>query len=245
MLHAGLAVLTVPLIVFGLLRWVGRSRDTMIVVPTEHFLIVSAACFVALGMAIALSYAAIRTREPRTFFLAATYLMIAAPFSVHGLMTPGHTFSEHAFHNSMSISAQLSLLLGATAIMLASLPPPATIQRFIRDQFGPLMTGLILLSFGYIVICLSIPTLLDWVPTGQEPAGMETALGVDRHALGMTIRYLITIAGVTMCAVAAVRFYRSFATTRSFATATVAISAVLFGESLVIQTFGAVWHLSW
>ena len=48
-----------------------------------------------------------------------------------------------------------------------------------------------------------------------------------------------------MCAVAAVRFYRSFATTRSFATAAVTISAVLIGESLFIQAFGAVWHISW
>jgi hypothetical protein len=36
----------------------------------------------------------VRTREPRTFFLAVTYLMIAAPFSVHGLMTPNHARAE-------------------------------------------------------------------------------------------------------------------------------------------------------
>jgi hypothetical protein len=94
---------------------------------------------------------------------------------VHGLMTPGNTFSAHAFHNSMTVSAQLSLLLGAGAIVLAALPTPAKIDRAIRANFAPLMTGLILLSFGYILICLSIPTFLDWVPTGQEPTGMKTA----------------------------------------------------------------------
>lgn len=245
LLLVGFAILATPLIGFGLLRWVAPSLDRLIIVPTEHFLIVSAACFIALGMAVALSYAAIHSREPRTFFLAATYLMIAAPFSVHGLMTPGHTFSMHGFHNSMTVSAQLSLLLGAAAIMLAALPTPAAIDRLIRDKFGPLMSGLILLSFGYILICLSFPTILDWVPTGQEPAGMTTAFGLERHAVGMVIRYLVMGSGIVMCAVAARRFYRSFATTRSFATATVSISAVLFGESLVIQTFGAVWHLSW
>lgn len=245
MLQIGLAALASPLLVFGLLRWLAPSRDALIIVPTEHFLIVSAACLIALGMAVALSYAALRTREPRTFFLAATYLMIAAPFSVHGLMTPGQTFSMHAFHNSMSVSAQLSLLLGAVAIMFASLPTPHPMQRFIREHFGPLMSGLVLLSFGYIALCLSVPGLLDWMPTGQEQAGTKTVFGLDRHAVGMAIRYFITISGIIMCGVAAVRFYRSFSTTRSFATATVAISAGLFGESLVIQTFGAVWHLSW
>ena len=244
-LLVGLALLTLPLVVFTLLRWAAPSRDIQIIVPTEHFLIVSAACLIALGMAIALSYAAIRTREPRTFFLVATYLMIAAPFSVHGLMTPGNTFSMHAFHNSMTVSAQLSLLLGGSAIMLAALPTPAKMDRAIRANFASLMTGLVLLSFGYILICLSFPTFLDWVPTGQEPTGVKTAFGLERHSVGMFIRYLVTVTGVVMCAIAATRFYRSFATTRSYATAAVAISALLIGESLIIQTFGAVWHISW
>ena len=209
MLRVGLTALTIPGVVFAFLRWAVPAWDTRVVVPTEHFLIVSSACLVALAMAIALSYAAIQTREPRTFFLAATYLMIAAPFSVHGLMTPGNTFSMHAFHNSMTISAQLSLLLGAITIMLAALPTPTAIDRAIRNQFGPLMIGLILSSLGYILICLTFPTVFDWVPTGQEPAGVRTALGLERHAVGMAIRYLVTVTGVTMCAVAAIRFYRS------------------------------------
>ena len=243
--RAGVAVLSVPLVVFVLLRWLAPSLDNLVIVPTEHFLIVSAACLVALGMAVVLSCAAVRTREPRTFFLAATYLMIAAPFSVHGLMTPGQMFSMHGVHNSLTVSALLSLLLGAIAIMLASLPVPAAIDRFIRDQFGPLMVALVLFSVGYILLCITIPAALDWVPTGQEPVGMRTAFGLERRTIGQLVRYLATFGGMLMCGVAAARFYRSFATTRSFATAAVAISAVLIGESLFIQTFGEVWHLSW
>jgi HD-GYP domain-containing protein (c-di-GMP phosphodiesterase class II) len=241
----GLFVLAAPIPLFALLRWIKTGPDTMIVIPTEHFVAVSTACIVALLLAIVLGYAAVRTREPRTFFLAATYMMIAAPFSVHGLMTPGKSFSEYGFHNSMVVSAQASLVLGSIAIMLASFPLPAAIDRTIRDQFGPLMAGLVLLSAGYILLCLSIPQILDWAPTGAEPAGMTTIFGLDRRAVGLLIRYSGMCAGILMCAVAAVRFYRSFATTRSFATAAVTVSAVLIGESLFIQAFGEVWHLSW
>lgn len=246
LLGAWAALLALPLLVFAALRWFATGPDAQVIVPTEHFLVVSAACLVALLLAVLLSYAAYRTREPRTFFLAATYLMIAAPFSVHGLMTPGHAFAMHGFHNSLSVSAQLSLFLGAITLMLAALPLPAALDRAIRDRFGPLMTAMVLLAFGYILACLSIPTILDWVPTGQEPAGaMKTAFGLDRHAVGLAIRYSLMSAGITACAIAALRFYRSFATTRSFATAAVAVSAVLIGESLFIQTFGEVWRISW
>jgi HD-GYP domain-containing protein (c-di-GMP phosphodiesterase class II) len=244
-LRVCLALLALPLITFAILRWLAPARDRVIVVPTEHFAVVSAACLIALLLAVGLSYAAVRTREPRTFFLAVTYLMIAAPFSVHGLMTPNHAFAMHGFHNSMTVSAQVSLFLGAIAIMLASLPLPARLDSAIRDQFGPLMTGVILLAFGYIALCLSVPTILDWAPTGGEQPGVKTAFGLERQTVGLTIRYTVMSAGMVVCVIAAVRFYRSFATTRSFATATVAISALLIAECLFIQTFGEVWHISW
>ena len=53
------AVVVFPVILFILLRWLAPSIDQMVVVPPEHFLIVSAACLVALGMAIVLSVVAV------------------------------------------------------------------------------------------------------------------------------------------------------------------------------------------
>src|SRR4029078_10542916 len=99
-------------------------------------------------------------------------------------------------------------MLGALAIMLPSFPLPATIDRTIRSQFGPLMAGLVLLSAGYILLCLSIPTILDWAPTGAEPPGMTTILGLDRRAVGLLIRYSGMCVGIGMCALAARSCYR-------------------------------------
>ena len=237
-----LLLVLLPILAFWLLKVAPASWDPQIVVPREHFLIVSAACLIAFVMAIVLSVAAVRTIAPRTFFLAAAFLLIATPFSVHGLITPGETFSAHGFHNSLTISAQLSLFLGAALLMVASRPLPASVDRAIRQQYGTLMIGCVLLAIGYILVSLSLPAFLDWVPTGQEQAGITTIFGLDRAAIGKTLRYLAMAAGVAMALIAAYRFYRSFATTRSFATATVAICSLLIAESLVVQAFGVVWH---
>ena len=97
LLLIGLVLLALPVALFAMLRWVTTGPDSQIIIPTEHFVAVSSACIMSLLLAIALGYAAVRTREPRTFFLAATYLMIAAPFSVHGLMTPGPNLLDARF----------------------------------------------------------------------------------------------------------------------------------------------------
>jgi HD-GYP domain-containing protein (c-di-GMP phosphodiesterase class II) len=196
-------------------------------------------------LAVMLSAAAVRTREPRTFFLAAAFLMIASPFSVHGLITPGQMFSAHAFHNSLTISAQLSLFLGAALLLVASQPLPESVGRVIRAHYGLLMVGTVLLAAGYIVLGLARPEFLNWVPTGGERAGMATIFGLDRAAFGGTLRHLAMAAGIGMALLAAFRFYRSFAITRSFATAAVAICLVLIAECLVIQAFGTLWQISW
>lgn len=245
MLQVALVLLSAPILAFVVLRWFAPGLDASFAIPREHFLAVSLACIVAVGMAVMVGQAAVKTREPRTFFLAATFIAIAAPFSVHGLMTPGQTFSMHGFHNSLSVSAQVALFLGGLFIMLASLPIPAPLGTFIRDQFGALMSGLILLAIGYVVICLSVPTFLDWVPTGNEPAGIQTAFGLDRQFAGKTLRYTTMSLGIVMAMIAARRFYRSFATTRSFATASMSISAVLLGQALFIQALGQLWRSSW
>ena len=241
----GLMLLLLPLLAFWVLRQAPSTWDPVIAVPREHFLIVSAACIAAFLMATVLSVAAVRTREPRTFFLAAAFLLIASPFSVHGLITPGQNFSAHGFHNAMTISAQLSLFLGAALLLIASRPLPDSVERAIREQYGSLMVGAVLLAVGYIFVGISMPGFLDWVPTGGEPAGMTTFFGLDRAAFGNTLRYLAMSAGIVMALLAARRYYRSFATTRSFATASVAACLVLIAESLVIQTFGEVWQISW
>ncbi len=238
------ALVLVPIVLFVLLRWVAPAVDHIVAVPTRHFYIVSAACLIALGMAIVLSVAAVRSREPRTYFLAATYISLAAPFAVHGLMTPGQHFAD-GFYGSMSVSAQLSLVLGSVCIYMASRPLPPRLHRLISESFGPVMMATVLVAVAYILICLSFKGVLDWVPTGNERDGVTTMFGLDRSSVGWVLRLTLASIGVLSATDAALTFHRSFATTRSIATASVAISAALLAQSVFIQTFGVVWHYSW
>ncbi len=151
----------------------------------------------------------------------------------------------HGYHNSLSISAQLSLFLGAIFLCIAAHPLPESVSAFIKDQFGLLMAGLVLLSFAYVGLCLSIPTFLDWVPTGNEASGVTTVFGLERKLVGSISRYTTMSIGILCAGIASYRFYRSFATTRSYATASMSISALLIGQCLLVQAFGPLWHLSW
>src|SRR5262249_22026103 len=67
--------------------------DRIYQIPVPHFYIVSATSLAALILAIVVGIASVRSRAPRTFFVAAGFLAIAGIFSVHGLSTPG----EHMF----------------------------------------------------------------------------------------------------------------------------------------------------
>ncbi|HRA48320.1 MAG TPA: HD-GYP domain-containing protein [Thermomicrobiales bacterium] len=237
-------VCLLPLMLFVLLRWLTPALDHTLAVPTQHFFMVSGACVLAFAMAVLVGLVAVRSREPRTYFLATTYIALAAPFSVHGLMTPGMHFAD-GFYNSLSVSAQLSLVLGAVCIYLASRPIPARVDQAIREQFGAIMTATVLVAVAYVLVCLSFPTVLDWVPTGNEPAGITTLFGLSRHDVGWILRIVFTALGVVCSLKAASTFGKSFGTTRSPASAAVACSALLLAQSVFIQSLGVVWHYSW
>ena len=238
-------LLLMPMAAFSGLISAFSAWDRVVMVPTEHFYIVSAAALTSFAMAVAVGIASVRTREPRTFFLASAFLAIAGIFSVHGLLTPGAGFAD-TIHNSLQISARVSLLVGSILFFLATIAPPRRVQTLLERHHGRLMAGMIALVLGYIAVNLAAPHLLDVIPTGGEPAGTGHIHGViDKKTAGTTLSYLTMVISVVAGSIAAWRFARSFAVSRSGATAAVAVSAVLLVESHIIQTFGVVWHISW
>lgn len=245
-LRLAVAALASPLLVFVALTYGPTGWDPMLMVPTEHFYIVSAA-LTAFGMALLVGVASVRTREPRTFALASGFLCVAGVFSVHGLMTPGMAFTD-GFHNGLLISARLSLLLGSLCLFAATLQPPPRVAAFVARRHGPLMAAVAGLVAAYVVANLRFPALLDRVPTGAEQAFPGQPVPADlelRRTVGQSLSYLVLVVSVAAGLVAASRFARSFALTRSGAAAGIAAGTLLLAEAHVVQTFGETWHLSW
>jgi hypothetical protein len=166
-----LAVLAVPLAVFFYLRE-HPTLDALVQIPTKHFYVVSAAALSALALAVLVGIASVRSRQPRTFFLAAAFLVIAGIFATHGLATPGVVV--HGFHKSISVSARLSLLLGGLFFALSAIEPPAMIGRFVGRCHGRLFAGVLVALALYVGGNLAYPALLDWVPTGSGTGSART-----------------------------------------------------------------------
>jgi len=76
-LRIAVAALVAPLLVFVVLHYGPEAWDPSIVVLPQHFYIVSATSLVAFAMVLVVGIASVRTREPRTLFLACGFLAVA------------------------------------------------------------------------------------------------------------------------------------------------------------------------
>jgi HD-GYP domain-containing protein (c-di-GMP phosphodiesterase class II) len=160
---AVLTVLTLPVGFFLYLRE-RPAIDPIFQVPTQHFYVVSAISLLALALAIAVGLASVRARQPRTFFMAAAFLMIAGIFATHGLTTSG--VIVHGFHRTIVVSARLSLVLGGLMFALSAIEPSRAVGRWIGRHHGRLIGALLVGLALYIGANLVHPSLLDGVPIG-------------------------------------------------------------------------------
>ncbi|HEY8490421.1 MAG TPA: HD-GYP domain-containing protein [Dehalococcoidia bacterium] len=224
-LTAGLLVLSLPLAAFGYLL-ANPHLDRTLVVPTEHFYIVSAASLLALALAILVGAASVASRQPRVFCTAAAFLAVAGIFAVHGLTTPG-VLVHHPYH-ALTVSPRLSLLVGGLLFALGTVEPPERAARFIERHHGALMAAVAGLVLLYLCGNLLHEHLLDWIPVGDPAVDYGTAL-----AAGAALLF------------AAWRHYQVFSISRLPVAAAFSVGLVLLAESLVSMTFGPVYRLSW
>ena len=166
---SGLLLPGAQIVLFVPLTRFAPGLDRIVPVPVRHFQIVSATALVAVGLAIAVGIASVRSRESRTFLVAAGFPAISGVFAVHGLTTPGSTLLIKESHHYLVISARLSLFIGSLFLLLSSFQPPGRITSFISKNHGSLVVGVVALTAIYIGRNLADPDLLDFIPTGTDP----------------------------------------------------------------------------
>lgn len=122
-------------------------------------------------------------------------------------------------------------------------PPPAdetVAERIARVRAGSDQVG----GYGALLEdddhhdAASGSTSLADVTPGDPPL-------LDRRTVGLLLSYVTLAVSLSAGVVAAWRFTRSFALTRSGAAAGMAAGSLLLAESHVVQTFGEAWRLSW
>jgi hypothetical protein len=228
---AGVGALLVAGAVFIWLRQ-NPSSDPALVVPYQHFAIVTVVSLLAFGLALMLALAALQIAQYRVLFLALGFMAMGGVFAVHGISTPGILKSGPEAHYAgavVGISAYLSLFVPACFFAASYTGVTASFER--RLPFSPAGWLVVVLATAlglYLALALADTKILAQLPFGTKP-------------------YSYVMATVT-CALlifAAVRQAGAFFVSRIPMQATLAVTFILLVEAQFQMILGRVWTLAW
>ena len=220
------AVVAAPAVAFVLMRQV-PAWDPVILEPTAHFWIVSAATLLSgvIGTALALSVQSVRST--RTVYLALGFIAVALIFATHGLGTPGFLVPAGEYPRAVIISAGLSQTVGAIFIAMSVMPTSWPGATFVTKHSTGILGGALVFLFGYLVTMVWRPEIWDFVPT-ERP--WDTILAVTTIAL---------------LGLAAWRYYRSWRLTELPGQLAMVCALGFLANAQLSMYYGQLWHLSW
>ncbi len=152
----------------------------LLVVPYQHFYIVSAVSLVAATLAAALALATVQIGLYRVLFLCLGFTSLGAIFAVHGLTTPGilvpNLFTEYS-GSAVAISAYLSLAIPGLFFAASYMPGLARLER--RLPFWPAGWLVVFVIIGlavYAGVAIYRTGLIAALPLSDRP--YSTALAI-------------------------------------------------------------------
>jgi HD domain len=226
------------LIAFGLLvpaTFVPLAADrggAMLVVPYQHFYIVSAVAIVAAIVAAALAIATIQIGLYRVLFLCLGFMSLCGIFAVHGLTTPGilvpNLFKQYS-GSAVAISAYLSLAVPGLFFAASYMPGLARLER--RLPFWPagwLVLFIAIALAAYAGVAIYRTWLLAALPLSQPPYST-----------------LLAIFSIGLFFFAAVRQARTYRRARLASQAFLLAAFVLLADAAAAMVLFPVWTLGW
>ena len=218
----------------GIFAWLltHPAADPSIVVPWQHFYIVTAVSLLAFGLAVLLAIAAVQIAQYRVLFLCLGFMAMGGIFAVHGIDTPGVLLGGEAGEYSgavVGVSAYLSLFVPALFFAASYTPLTAAFER--RLPFSPAGWLIVLLATAlaiYGVLGVASTELIANLPFGVRPYSL---------VMGATTIALLLFS--------AWRQARSYVVARLPLQGVLIIAFLLLAEAQVIMILGQVWRLSW
>lgn len=214
-----------PLALYIFLR-ANPSMDPAIVVPRQHFYIVSATSIIATLIGIAVGISGSRQRNLQVVYVALAFISLASLFSVHGLATPGFILPN--FTRLVGVAAQLSVFAMSFWLLLSSLPSSNGISSWLSNRVNPLL-------LGWTVSLLFLGGLALWDPSVADP------IPVDMDPL----RWLIASLTVLFSSVASYRFWQSYRYSKFPFQNSLAYTGGWIAVSQIIISTSEVFFLSW
>jgi HD-GYP domain-containing protein (c-di-GMP phosphodiesterase class II) len=203
----------------------------LIVVPYQHFYIVSAVSLLAAAVAGILALTAIQIGLYRVLLICLGFMSMGAIFAVHGLTTPGilvpNLFSKFA-GSAVAASAYLSLAVPAVFFAAAYAPWMPWLER--RLPFWPagwLVLFVVVGLAGYGAIAIKTWILAE-LPLSLPPYSTALAIG-----------------SIALFFVAALGQAGSFRVARLPGQVTLIVAFVLLAEAAAAMVLFPVWSWGW
>jgi hypothetical protein len=218
----------------GIFLWLltHSQADPAVVVPRQHFLIVTVVSLLAFALAALLAVASVQIAQYRVLFLCLGFMAMGGIFAVHGIDTPGIMESGEAGRYAgavVGVSAYLSLFVPALFFAASYTPLTAAFER--RLPFSPAGWLIVLLATALAIyggLAVASTELIAELPFGVRP--YSTVMGAT------TILLLLFCAWRQAIAYAAARLPLQGILVLCF---------ILLAEAQVIMLIGQVWRLSW
>ena len=208
------------------------AADPSLVVPRQHFFIVTVVSLLAFGLAVLLAIAAVQIAQYRVLFLCLGFMAMGGIFAVHGIDTPGiiKTGADAKYAGSvLGVSAYLSLFVPALFFAASYTPLTAAFER--RLPFSPAGWLIVLLGTAlaiYGALAVASTELIAELPFGVKP--YSTAMGLTT---------------IVLLLFSAWRQAGSYLVARLPLQGILVTSFILLAEAQAVMMLGQVWRLSW
>jgi HD-GYP domain-containing protein (c-di-GMP phosphodiesterase class II) len=203
----------------------------LIIVPYQHFYIVSAVSLLAALVAGALAVTTIQIGLYRVLFLCLGFMSMGAIFAVHGLTTPGilvpNLFARFA-GSAVAISAYLSLAVPGVFFALSYAPGMSRLER--RLPFWP--AGWLVLFVTAALVAYGAIAVKTWI-LAQLPLSVRPYSTV------------LAVVSILLFFLAAVRQAQTYRTTRLESQAMLIVAFVLLAEAAAAMVLFPVWSWGW
>lgn len=203
----------------------------LIVVPYQHFYIVSAVSLLAALVAGALAVTTIQTGLYRVLLLCLGFMSMGAIFAVHGLTTPGilvpNLFARFA-GSAVAISAYLSLAVPAAFFAASYAPGLAKLER--RLPFWP--AGWLVLFVTAALVAYGAVAIKTWILA-------ELPWSLPPYSTGLAI------VSIVLFFVAAIRQAQSYRAVRLPSQASLIVAFVFLAEAVAAMVLFRVWSWGW
>jgi hypothetical protein len=203
----------------------------LIVVPYQHFYLVSTVSLLAALIAGALAVTTIQTGLYRVLFLCLGFMSMGAIFAVHGLTTPGilvpNLFARYA-GSAVALSAYLSLAVPGVFFAATYAPGMSRLER--RLPFWP--AGWLVLFVTAALVAYGAIAIKTWI-LAQLP------YSVPPYSTGLAI------ASILLFFLAAAGQARTYRVTRLATQAGLIAAFVLLAEAMAAMVLFPVWSWGW